>query len=39
MDGGGALMNQGMHAVDLLQWFAGVPEQVCAFYPPYPHRH
>src|SRR3954447_3824439 len=32
MDGGGALMNQGVHAVDLLQWFAGVPEQVSAFY-------
>ncbi len=23
MDGGGALMNQGIHGVDLLQWFAG----------------
>jgi predicted dehydrogenase len=28
LDGGGALMNQGIHAVDLLQWFAGVPEEV-----------
>ncbi len=28
MDGGGALMNQGIHAVDLLQWFAGMPEEV-----------
>lgn len=32
MDGGGALMNQGVHAVDLLQWFVGVPEQVSAFH-------
>ena len=23
MDGGGALMNQGIHAIDLLQWFMG----------------
>jgi predicted dehydrogenase len=32
LDGGGALMNQGIHAVDMLQWFAGLPEQVSAFY-------
>jgi len=31
MDGGGALMNQGIHAVDLLQWLAGMPEEVAAF--------
>lgn len=31
LDGGGALMNQGIHAVDLLQWFAGMPEEVSAF--------
>jgi predicted dehydrogenase len=31
LDGGGALMNQGIHAVDLLQWLAGMPEEVCAF--------
>lgn len=31
MDGGGALMNQGIHAVDLLQWLAGLPEEVAAF--------
>ncbi|HWL54152.1 MAG TPA: Gfo/Idh/MocA family oxidoreductase [Chthoniobacteraceae bacterium] len=29
-DGGGALMNQGIHAVDLLQWLLGMPEAVCA---------
>ena len=38
MDGGGALMNQGVHAVDLLQWLAGLPEQVCAFYATLAHR-
>jgi UDP-N-acetyl-2-amino-2-deoxyglucuronate dehydrogenase len=31
LDGGGALMNQGIHAVDLLQWFAGMPEEVFAW--------
>jgi len=25
LDGGAALMNQGIHYIDLLQWFAGVP--------------
>ena len=27
-DGGGALINQAIHAVDLLQWFAGMPAEV-----------
>lgn len=31
LDGGGALMNQGIHAVDLLQWFAGMPVEVCGW--------
>ncbi len=30
VDGGGALMNQGVHAIDLLTWFAGVPCEVKA---------
>ena len=30
MDGGGALMNQGIHGVDLLQWFAGDVESIFA---------
>ena len=30
LDGGGAVMNQAIHGVDLLQWFAGLPEEVCA---------
>lgn len=38
MDGGGALMNQGVHAIDLLQWLVGLPEQVCAFYATLAHR-
>jgi UDP-N-acetyl-2-amino-2-deoxyglucuronate dehydrogenase len=31
LDGGGALINQAIHAVDLLQWFAGMPEEVFCF--------
>jgi UDP-N-acetyl-2-amino-2-deoxyglucuronate dehydrogenase len=30
-DGGGALMNQSIHAIDLLQWLVGMPEAVSAF--------
>ena len=25
-------MNRAIHAVDLLQWLVGLPEQVCGFY-------
>lgn len=28
LDGGGALINQAIHAIDLLQWFAGLPAEV-----------
>jgi predicted dehydrogenase len=31
MDGGGALMNQGVHTVDLLQWLAGGVQQLFAY--------
>lgn len=31
LDGGGALSNQGSHAVDLLQWLVGLPAEVSAF--------
>lgn len=31
LDGGGAVMNQAIHAVDLLQWFAGMPTDVFAW--------
>lgn len=30
LDGGGALMNQAIHTVDLLQWLMGIPVQVSA---------
>lgn len=30
-DGGGAVINQAIHAIDLLQWFAGMPSEVFAF--------
>jgi UDP-N-acetyl-2-amino-2-deoxyglucuronate dehydrogenase len=30
LDGGGALMNQAIHAIDLLQWLVGVPTRVGA---------
>jgi predicted dehydrogenase len=32
LDGGGALMNQAIHGVDLLQWFAGLPAEVFAWH-------
>ena len=31
LDGGGVLINQAIHAIDLLQWFAGPPEEVFAW--------
>lgn len=31
LDGGGALMNQGIHALDLLQWYMGPVESVFAY--------
>jgi UDP-N-acetyl-2-amino-2-deoxyglucuronate dehydrogenase len=30
LDGGGAVMNQGIHTVDLLLWFLGAPKRVSA---------
>jgi len=30
MDGGGAVMNQGVHTVDLLLWFLGTPVEISA---------
>ena len=30
LDGGGALMNQSIHAIDLLQWLVGMPTRVSA---------
>ncbi len=31
LDGGGALINQAIHGLDLLQWFAGLPSEVFAW--------
>ncbi|MDQ3795066.1 MAG: Gfo/Idh/MocA family oxidoreductase [Actinomycetota bacterium] len=31
LDGGGALMNQSVHAIDLLQWILGPVESVCGY--------
>ncbi len=31
LDGGGVVINQSIHGLDLLQWFAGMPEEVFAF--------
>jgi predicted dehydrogenase len=31
LDGGGAVMNQAIHALDLLRWFAGMPTEVFAW--------
>jgi len=31
LDGGGSLMNQGIHTVDLIQWLAGRVHSVCGF--------
>ncbi len=31
LDGGAVLMNQAIHGLDLLQWFAGMPEEVFAW--------
>lgn len=38
MDGGGALMNQGIHSIDLLQWFMGPVETVKAYTGMLAHR-
>jgi len=39
LDGGGAVINQGVHGLDLLQWFAGLPEEVCALKTRRVHTH
>lgn len=38
-DGGGALMNQGIHAVDLLQWLAGPVKSVSAYAANVKHKN
>jgi len=38
MDGGGSLMNQGVHTVDLLQWFGGRVKSVFGSYGVFTHN-
>jgi UDP-N-acetyl-2-amino-2-deoxyglucuronate dehydrogenase len=38
LDGGGALMNQSIHAVDLLQWILGPIESVCGYAETLSHK-
>jgi UDP-N-acetyl-2-amino-2-deoxyglucuronate dehydrogenase len=38
LDGGGALMNQAIHTIDLLQWLAGPVRDVCARTETLAHR-
>lgn len=38
LDGGGSLMNQGIHTVDLVQWLAGPVESVCGFSGVFSHK-
>ena len=37
MDGGGSLMNQGIHTVDLMQWFGGRVKSVFGYFGVYGH--
>lgn len=37
MDGGGSMMNQGIHTVDLLIYLGGPVERVCGFYDVFDH--
>ncbi len=32
-EGGGVLINQALHTLDLVQWFVGMPQKVCAVAP------
>ena len=38
LDGGGSLMNQGIHTVDLLQWLGGPVKSVAGFYGVFNHK-
>ncbi len=37
MDGGGSMMNQGIHTIDLLIYFGGPVKRVCGFYGVFDH--
>ncbi|MBI4560144.1 MAG: Gfo/Idh/MocA family oxidoreductase [Candidatus Hydrogenedentes bacterium] len=38
LDGGGSLMNQGIHTVDLMQWLGGPVRSVCGFFGVFNHK-
>jgi len=38
LDGGGSMMNQGIHTIDLIQWLAGPVESVCGFSGVHNHK-
>lgn len=38
LDGGGSLMNQGIHTIDLIQWLAGPVHSVAGFYGVFNHK-
>src|SRR5579863_4901550 len=38
LDGGGVLMNQSIHSIDLLQWFMGPVKSTCAYTDTLAHR-
>jgi predicted dehydrogenase len=38
LDGGGSLMNQGIHTVDLIQWLVGPVDSVAGFYGVHNHK-
>jgi predicted dehydrogenase len=38
LDGGGVLMNQSIHSIDLLQWFMGPVKSICAYTDTLVHR-
>jgi UDP-N-acetyl-2-amino-2-deoxyglucuronate dehydrogenase len=38
LDGGGVLMNQSIHSIDLLQWFMGPVRSLCAYTDTLAHR-
>lgn len=38
LDGGGSMMNQGIHTIDLIQWLAGRVASVCGFYGVHNHK-
>jgi len=39
LDGGGSIMNQGVHQIDLMQWFMGPVDSVCGHYGVYGHKN